>query len=190
MSVYPFCCSLCVDPLQEEVKILQKETNLPFETANRMIENVIGSYPLPLAIATNFFINGTLRPVTFVVMEPQRDSQGKDYLIPMALEEASVVAAASNAAKLARPAGGFTGSLFSLSLSLNWFGYISPSSDTACNILTHCAALASEPLMIGQIQIVNVPDLAKAKAAIEAHAKEIVELADKVISLSLSLSLR
>lgn len=57
---------------------------------NRMIENVVGTMPLPLGIAVNFFING------------------KDYLIPMAIEETSVVAAASNAAKMARPGGGFT----------------------------------------------------------------------------------
>lgn len=55
--------------------------------ANRMIENVVGSFPLPLAFATNFRVNG------------------KDYLVPMVIEEASVVAAASNSAKLARAAG-------------------------------------------------------------------------------------
>ena len=54
-----------------------------------LIENTIGTYHLPLGIATNFLING------------------KDYLIPMALEEPSVVAAASNAAKMARVRGGF-----------------------------------------------------------------------------------
>ena len=57
---------------------------------DHMIENVVGSMTLPLGIATNFLING------------------KDYLIPMALEEPSVVAAASNAARMARPHGGFT----------------------------------------------------------------------------------
>ncbi|MFX1580176.1 MAG: hydroxymethylglutaryl-CoA reductase, degradative [Promethearchaeota archaeon] len=57
---------------------------------DHMIENVVGSMTLPLGIATNFLING------------------KDYLIPMALEEPSVVAAASNAARMARGHGGFT----------------------------------------------------------------------------------
>jgi hydroxymethylglutaryl-CoA reductase len=57
---------------------------------DHMIENVVGTMTLPLGIATNFLING------------------KDYLIPMALEEPSVVAAASNAARMARPHGGFT----------------------------------------------------------------------------------
>jgi hydroxymethylglutaryl-CoA reductase len=59
------------------------------ETADRMIENVIGAIPVPIGIATNFKING------------------KDYLVPMAIEEPSVVAAASNAAKMARKHGGF-----------------------------------------------------------------------------------
>lgn len=63
---------------------------LPSSTAQRMIENVVGTFPIPLGIATNFQVNG------------------KDYLIPMAIEEPSVVAAASNAAKMARQTGGFT----------------------------------------------------------------------------------
>jgi len=57
-------------------------------TANRMIENVVGVFQLPLGIAVNFLING------------------RDYLIPMAIEEPSVVAAASNAAKMTREGGG------------------------------------------------------------------------------------
>jgi hydroxymethylglutaryl-CoA reductase len=57
--------------------------------ADRMIENVIGTISIPIGIATNFRIND------------------KDYLIPMAIEEPSVVAAASNAAKMARDSGGF-----------------------------------------------------------------------------------
>ena len=62
---------------------------LPLTVADGMIENVIGRFELPLGIATNFQING------------------KDYLIPMAVEEPSVVAAASYMAKLARSSGGF-----------------------------------------------------------------------------------
>jgi len=72
----------------EEVEVL-REGKLPREVADHMIENVIGLYSLPFAIATNFLING------------------KDYLIPMVIEEPSVVAAASNAAKMARDSGGF-----------------------------------------------------------------------------------
>ena len=62
---------------------------LPINVADGMIENVIGRFELPLGVATNFKVNG------------------KDYLIPMALEEPSVVAAASHMAKLARVNGGF-----------------------------------------------------------------------------------
>ncbi len=73
----------------EEVKILQSTGSLPLELADRMIENVVGAIPIPLGIAVNFLINGG------------------DYLIPMAIEEPSVVAAASYAAKMARSKGGF-----------------------------------------------------------------------------------
>ncbi|HID61037.1 MAG TPA: hydroxymethylglutaryl-CoA reductase, degradative [Hadesarchaea archaeon] len=73
----------------DDIKLLQKTGALGLEQANRMIENVIGTTELPLGIATNFLING------------------KDYLVPMAIEEPSVVAAASNAAKIARSRGGF-----------------------------------------------------------------------------------
>lgn len=65
---------------------------LPISSAQRMIENVVGVLPVPLGIAVNFLVNG------------------KDYLIPMAIEEPSVVAAASHAAKLARETGGFQSS--------------------------------------------------------------------------------
>jgi len=59
-------------------------------TAESMIENVVGIFSLPLGVATNFRVNG------------------KEHLVPMVVEEPSVVAAASNAAKMARPGGGFT----------------------------------------------------------------------------------
>jgi len=73
----------------EEVNMLKNTGALPFELADRMIENVIGVFPIPLGIAVNFLINK------------------HDYLIPMAIEEPSVVAAASYAAKMARQGGGF-----------------------------------------------------------------------------------
>jgi len=65
---------------------------LPFYKIDRMVENAIGSFSLPLGIATNFVING------------------KEYLVPMAIEEPSVIAAASHAAKLAESSGGFKAS--------------------------------------------------------------------------------
>jgi hydroxymethylglutaryl-CoA reductase len=73
----------------EETHAIGSMAGLKIDVADHMIENVIGAMPIPLGIATNFLVNG------------------RDYLIPMAIEEASVVAAASNAAKMARKLGGF-----------------------------------------------------------------------------------
>lgn len=73
----------------EEADTIGKTGSLDSDTADKMIENVIGTLELPIGIAVNFTING------------------EDYLIPMATEESSVVAAASNAAKIARVNGGF-----------------------------------------------------------------------------------
>ncbi len=73
----------------EELKILENFGYFTNEEINTLIENVVGSYQLPMGIACNFKING------------------KDYLIPMVIEEPSVVAAASNAARIARKHGGF-----------------------------------------------------------------------------------
>jgi len=114
---------------EEDVKTLTKEGPLPLDLADKMIENVIGTMPLPLGIATNFLING------------------KDYLVPMAIEEPSVVAAASNAAKMCRAGGGIR-------------------------------SLATEPLMISQIQLVNVPSPYTAKYIILERKKEIIDLAN------------
>ncbi len=75
--------------LTEEERRTILNGNVDIELLDKMIENVIGKFPLPLGIATNFLIND------------------RDYLIPMAIEEPSVVAAASNAAKMARVKGGF-----------------------------------------------------------------------------------
>lgn len=74
---------------KEEVALLAETGALSIEAADHMIENVFSVMPLPMGIAVNFTING------------------KDYLIPMAVEEPSVVAAASNAARMARVKGGF-----------------------------------------------------------------------------------
>ncbi len=74
----------------EEERLLRAFSSLDSGTADRMIENVVGTMPIPMGIAVNFKING------------------RDYLVPMAIEEPSVVAAASNSAKMARERGGFT----------------------------------------------------------------------------------
>lgn len=70
------------DLTNKEINLLNKNGNLELEISNKMIENVIGNFSLPIGVATNFNIDK------------------KDYIIPMVIEEASVVAAASNAAKL------------------------------------------------------------------------------------------
>ena len=106
--------------------------------ANMMIENVLGTYELPLGIACNFLIND------------------KDYLVPMTIEEPSVLAAISNSAKVVREGGGFTTS-------------------------------ATNPVMIGQIQVVDVPDLERAKTALEENKGELLQIADDCDEVILSL---
>jgi len=73
----------------EEEALLQKPGALPFDVANRMVENVVGVMPVPMGVAMNFIINGN------------------EVIVPMAIEEPSVIAAASNAAKMTRSKGGF-----------------------------------------------------------------------------------
>jgi len=74
----------------EELKLLENTNGgISFEKADKMVENAIGTFSLPLGIATNFKINE------------------KDYVVPMVIEEPSVIAAASKGAKVARILGGF-----------------------------------------------------------------------------------
>ncbi|MCD6207283.1 MAG: hydroxymethylglutaryl-CoA reductase, degradative [Methanosarcinales archaeon] len=124
------------DLTDEEISIMN--SGLGLEQADRMIENVIGMVSLPLGVATNFLIDG------------------KDYLIPMALEEPSVVAAASNIAKMARAKGGFV---------------------TSCD----------EPIMIGQIQIVDVTNPGMIEQNILDRKQEILELANRQDSMLVGL---
>lgn len=78
------------DLSSEELGILQNNNGgIEYSHADKMVENAIGTFSLPLGVATNFKING------------------KDYLIPMVIEEPSVIAAASKGAKVARINGGF-----------------------------------------------------------------------------------
>ena len=73
----------------EEVRLLESTGSLTMDAADHMVENVIGVIPEPLGLGVNFLVNG------------------KDYLIPMATEEPSVIAAASYAARMVRDGGGF-----------------------------------------------------------------------------------
>ena len=105
------------------------EATLDLQAADKMIENVIGVLGMPVGLGLNFLING------------------KDYVVPMAVEEPSIVAAISAAAKLARASGGFA------------------TSSTA-------------PVLIGQIQVLELPDLPKARAAVLEHRQDILDLAN------------
>ncbi len=73
--------------ISDDIEVMLRP--LPFEDANRMIENAIGVMSIPMGVATNFVING------------------REYVIPMAIEEPSVIAAVSKAAKIAKVKGGF-----------------------------------------------------------------------------------
>jgi hydroxymethylglutaryl-CoA reductase len=114
-----------------EKKVAAGQLGLSTEQANNMIENVIGIFSLPFAIATNFQINQ------------------KDYLIPLVVEEPSVVAALSNAAKMFREGGGFI-------------------------------TKSDEPIMIGQIQLLDIDDLDATKEIILSNKSKLIEEANKV----------
>ena len=73
----------------EEVATLVAADALPLDTADIMVENAVATFALPFGVGLNFQING------------------RDYIIPMVVEEPSVIAAASNAALVARAGGGF-----------------------------------------------------------------------------------
>ncbi len=75
-----------------ELSYLSEGNGLSWEIADKMVENCIGTIGLPVGLGLNFLING------------------KDYIIPMAVEEPSIIAAVSNMAKLTRPFGGFKAS--------------------------------------------------------------------------------
>lgn len=115
----------------DEQAVLIGVRGLNAAAADNMIENAVGVYALPLGIATNFLINGV------------------DVLVPMVVEEPSVVAAVSNAARLFREGGGFT-------------------------------TTGDEPIMIGQIQVMDVEDLYVAAGAVKANRARLLALADEV----------
>ena len=108
-----------------DLENLDLEGGLPLDIAENMIENVIGKFSFPLGIALNFQVNG------------------RDVLVPMVVEEPSVVAGASFMAKLAREGGGFT-------------------------------AQASEPVMIGQLQLLDLDDLTAAEQLILKHKDDLL----------------
>ena len=98
-------------------------------TADHMVENAVGVFGLPLGIATNFFVNG------------------RDVLVPMAIEEPSVIAGASFAARLVREGGGFT-------------------------------ATSDEPIMIAQVQVLDLVNPHAARLALLANKQRLIDLAN------------
>jgi len=109
----------------ENLQYFNPETALVLETAENMIENVIGTFSLPVGIALNFQVNG------------------REVVVPMAVEEPSVVAGASFMAKLVREGGGFSADI-------------------------------TDPVMIGQIQILDVKDLTAARDEILEKKEELL----------------
>lgn len=119
--------------LTEEDYLLIKNGNgvLRPEESDKMIENVISVFGLPMGLGLNFLVNG------------------KDYVVPMVVEEPSIVAAVSSVAKLIRKAGGFKSE-------------------------------STEPILIGQIQVIDVKNTSRAKQAIIQNKEEIVNLANSL----------
>jgi hydroxymethylglutaryl-CoA reductase len=115
----------------DEVASLAGEQSLPLDVAEIMVENAIGTFALPFGVGLNFQING------------------RDYIVPMVVEEPSVIAAASNAALVARAGGGFV-------------------------------AEADPGAMIGQIQLIRVPDPLAAVQRLRGARRHLLRRADEL----------
>ncbi len=114
---------------EKQLQTLREGRALRIEHAVNMVENAIGVHGMPLGIALNFLVDG------------------RDYLVPMAIEEASIIAAASKAALTIRQGGGF---------------------DTEID----------EPVMIGQVQVLDLEDAKVAAAAVHESKDTILEQAN------------
>jgi len=108
-----------------------QQQKLDLNSADKMIENVIGVMGMPVGLGLNFLIND------------------KDYIVPLAVEEPSIVAALSSAAKIARARNGF---------------------------ITQC----TDPILIGQVQVVHIKNLDKARNDLLAKKQEILNLANSL----------
>ncbi len=113
------------------ISLLEQQQVLGADEADKMIENVIGVFGLPLALGLNFVINN------------------KPYIVPMVVEEPSIIAAVSSAAKVVRNTGGFT-------------------------------AESDDPILIGQIQLVDVHHPMKVRQQILQEKEEILNLANSL----------
>ena len=115
----------------EQVEAWSASGELSEEAADRMIENVVGTYSLPIGVATNFIVDG------------------EHYLVPFVLEEPSVVAAASNMAKRCHQKGGFTSN-------------------------------NDDPVMIGQIQVVDCENPTSAAKTIIEKKQDLIDSCNEV----------
>ncbi|NOZ13714.1 MAG: hydroxymethylglutaryl-CoA reductase, degradative [Acidobacteria bacterium] len=111
--------------------MLSEKQRLTAAEVDRMVENVIGAFTLPIGLGLNFLVNG------------------REYTVPMVVEEPSIVAAVSSAAKTVSRAGGFR-----------------VSSD--------------EPMLMGQIQVVDLPHSDRARQAVLQNKPEILEQANSL----------
>jgi hydroxymethylglutaryl-CoA reductase len=111
--------------------LISGDHTLKVHKADKMIENVVGVMGLPVGLGMNFLINGN------------------DYIVPLVVEEPSIVAALSSAAKIFRKAGGFT-------------------------------VESTEPILIGQVQVVDIKHPAKAQSAVLQRKEEILNLANSL----------
>ena len=116
---------------EDYYEMLNFNNILSIDEADKMIENVIGVFGLPIGLGLNMLVNN------------------HEYIVPMVVEEPSIVAAVSSSAKLVRESGGFT----------------SESTD---------------PILIGQIQIVDVDNPSRAKNVILQNKEEILNLANSL----------
>jgi hydroxymethylglutaryl-CoA reductase len=116
---------------QDYQALVSGEHTLNIDSADKMIENVIGVMGLPVGLGLNFLING------------------REYAVPLVVEEPSIVAALSSAAKVARSGGGFE-------------------------------VESTEPVLIGQIQVVDVPHPQRAKTVLLQRKSEIINLANSL----------
>lgn len=114
----------------EEAALFGQSSVLDLDTADRMIENVIGTFEIPLGVVPNMVVNG------------------RDVLVPLAVEESSVIAALANAARMVRSGGGFFTS-------------------------------TSDPIMIAQIQAVDIDDPFAAKLKILEKRDAIIAMANE-----------
>jgi len=117
---------------EDDIRLLASgDHSLRLAVADKMVENVVGVFGLPMGLALNFLING------------------RDYVVPLVVEEPSIIAGLSGAARMARLSGGYQSE-------------------------------SSKPILIGQVQAVNIDDPEQAMADLLEHKDDILSLANSL----------